>query len=315
MARTYDFQDIAERREEGHSWRQIGNYYRRSADAVRMAFSRWEDRQPEQDPVPDLLPPSQTEGMKVLGIDIETAPNMAYVWGAYKQNVHQEQMIQTGRVMCFAYRWYSDPDSVPSFVSEHSHGHEAMVNAAWALLHEADAVVHYNGNKFDVPTLNREFVKYGLTPPAPYKQIDLLRVARKEFRFFTNRLDNVLRELDLGQKVKNDGFMLWVECMAGDEDAWRRMEEYNLADVTEMEKLYRRLLPWISTHPNHALYQNTDGPTCPNCGSNNVHRRGTARTKTQLYQRYQCQDCGRWNRERYTQVDPDKRRHILTQEN
>ncbi|NIV35232.1 MAG: hypothetical protein GWN58_38990, partial [Anaerolineae bacterium] len=50
---------------------------------------------------------------------------------------------------------------------------EGMLEGAWELLDEADAVVHYNGKKFDIPTLNREFVKYGFTPPSPYKQIDL----------------------------------------------------------------------------------------------------------------------------------------------
>jgi hypothetical protein len=40
---------------------------------------------------------------KVLFYDIETAPNLAYVWGQYDQNVVQQ--YREWFLMCFAYRW------------------------------------------------------------------------------------------------------------------------------------------------------------------------------------------------------------------
>lgn len=76
-----------------------------------------------------------------------------------------------------------------------------MLKQIHALLNEADAVVHYNGAKFDIPTLNKEFILHGLPPPAPYKQIDLLRTARSQFKFPSNKLDYIAQALDLGKRL------------------------------------------------------------------------------------------------------------------
>lgn len=251
--------------------------------------------------------------MKILGIDIETAPNTVHTWGLYKQNIGESQILQTGRVMCYAYRWFSNPDDETKFVSEWGVGHEEMVRRAHELLTQADAVVHYNGSRFDMPMLNREFIKYGLMPPATYTDVDLLRTAKRKFRFASNRMDHLLRELGIGRKVRHQGHEMWVGCMNGEPEAQEEMEEYNRGDVDRMADLYKAMLPWISTHPNHALYQDTDRPTCPNCGGTHLQSRGYRRTKTQQYRRFQCQDCGTWSRERYTAIPEWKRRDILTQ--
>lgn len=259
--------------------------------------------------------------MKILGIDIETSPNTAHVWGLYNQNVGESQILQTGRVMCFAWRWYSEDkkNSPTQFIAEWTGGrttkrrHEKMVRTAHRLLSEADVVVHYNGTRFDMPTLNREFLKLDLDPPAPYQQVDLLRVAKRQFRFASNRMDHLLRELGIGEKVRHEGHEMWVGCMNGDPERQAAMEEYNLGDVERMEVLYERLLPWITTHPNHALYDNKPGICCPNCGSMKLQRRGYQYAKTQKYQRYQCQDCGSWSRERFTAVPRHRARNTLTQ--
>jgi DNA polymerase III epsilon subunit-like protein len=188
-----------------------------------------------------------------------------------------------------------------------------MVKQVWELLNEADAVVHYNGNKFDMPTLNKEFILHELPPPDPYHQIDLLQVARKRFRFPSNKLDYVAKALGLGAKVKHVGHELWVKCMANDTAAWKQMERYNKQDVKLLEKLYKRLLPWIQNHPNHALYTDSERPECPNCGSHKVVKKGTETTKVGQYQRYRCKDCHTPIRGRFTTMSPEKRKAVLTQ--
>ena len=303
----YDWGSINIRRLMGESWSQIAPDYNVSASTLRKAASR---RKGEFE---------ENGGLRILLIDIETAPNTAYVWGLWKQNVAPNQIVQTGRVMCFAAMWYTPGGSVPvGFFSEHNMPHETMIRTAWDLLDQADAIVHYNGSRFDVPTLNREFVKLGLTPPRPYHQIDLLKVVRQQFRFASNRLEHILAELRIGEKGQNEGFTLWVKCMDANHPehnrAWEVMENYNRKDVTEMVSLYETLRPWIDNHPNHALYTDTDRPVCPNCGNTHMVKKGLAHTKTQTYQQYRCSGtngCGRWVRERFTVVDKEKRRHIM----
>ena len=101
--------------------------------------------------------------MRILGLDIETAPNTAHVWSLWKQNIAINQIVNTGRVMCFAAKWVGEPEI--TFFSEKIHGHKRTIKAAHKLVSEAEAVLSYNGEKFDLPTLNREFLKYDLKPP------------------------------------------------------------------------------------------------------------------------------------------------------
>lgn len=238
--------------------------------------------------------------MKILLLDIETAPNLVHVWGLWQQNVGLPQILESGYVLCWAAKWLDEKEVM--FDSIHRSTAKTMVRKVHRLLEEADAVVHYNGTKFDIPTLNKEFILQGLNPPAPYKQIDLLRVARSKFRFPSNKLDYVAKALGMGQKQKHKGHSLWIECMEGNEEAWKTMESYNKQDVALLEKVYDKLLPWISSHPNRGLYsgERNDEPAqrlaCPNCGSAHNHRRGYAFSSAFKYIRYNCQKCGTWFR-------------------
>jgi hypothetical protein len=230
--------------------------------------------------------------LKSLLLDIETAPNVAHVWGLWDQNVGINQMLASGYVMCWAAKWYGE--RAIDFSSVMKARPKVMLKRIHAMLDEADVVVHYNGRKFDIPTLNKEFVKAGMHPPSPYKQVDLLQVVKSQFRFPSNKLDYVAQELGLGSKVKHEGHEMWIKCMARDKDAWRAMEKYNRQDVALLEKLYDRLRPWIRNHPNRGLYD--DGIACVTCGSQNLQRRGIQRTVNTTYARLQCNDCGSWMR-------------------
>ena len=141
---------------------------------------------------------------------------------------------------------------------------------------------------------SKEFLEAGMSPPSPYSQIDLLKTARQQFRFPSNKLDYVGRALGLGQKVSHEGFELWIKCMNKDKDAWTRMQAYNVQDVLLLEKVYKRFLPWIKNHPNRGVHMDTDH-VCPTCGSDNVKRRGYNHTKAGKYQRYQCGSCATWS--------------------
>lgn len=230
--------------------------------------------------------------MNILLLDIETAPNLAYVWGLWQQNIAINQIEASSHVLCWSAKWFGQ-DRV-HFDSIKKSDRMKMLSRIHTMLDRADAVVHYNGKKFDIPTLNKEFVINGFSPPSPYKQIDLLQVCRRAFRFESNKLDYVTQSLGIGQKVRHEGHDLWVKCMKLDREAWKRMEEYNRHDVVLLERLYVQLRPWIQSHPNLGTFE--DYPCCTNCGSDSVHRRGYAVTRVMKYPRFQCRDCGTWFR-------------------
>jgi DNA polymerase elongation subunit (family B) len=248
--------------------------------------------------------------MKILHIDIETAPNKVYAWGLWNQNIGINQIVEPGYTLCWAARW--EGQTKIHFKSIYHHGKDEMLQTIWELLNEADAVVHYNGTKFDIPTLNGEFVQLGWEPPDPYHQIDLLKVVRQRFKLPSNKLDYVCQVVGLAGKVNHKGMELWHECMEGKASAWKEMKAYNIQDVNILHDLYHHVLPWIKNHPNHALYMKTDRPVCPNCGSENVKLNGVEHTKTLTYQRFRCTDCLTPIRGRTNVLDKDKRGHILT---
>jgi DNA polymerase elongation subunit (family B) len=246
--------------------------------------------------------------IKILLLDIETSPNIAHVWGLWKQNVGINQLMQSSQVICWAAKWYGENDVIYDSIYKSDRSH--MINQIYGLVNEADVIITYNGVKFDMPTLNREFVTEGLTPPAPYKNIDLYQTVKKNFNFPSFKLEYVAKAFKVGQKVKHAGHELWVGCMANNAESWEKMEEYNIQDTVLLEDLYSKLQPWVRPHPNAGLFN--EGATsvqCTHCGSTNLHKRGYAYTTVSKFQRYQCQDCGSWCRSR---LADNSRENLLT---
>jgi hypothetical protein len=230
--------------------------------------------------------------VKILSLDIETRPALGYIWSLWDQNVGLSQLVVPTEMLCFAARFVGEKKM--HFHSTWSDGKAGMVEAAHALLDQADAVLTYNGKTFDVPHLNREMALAGLTPPSPYAHIDLYVVAKGQFRFISNKLEHVAEQFGVGTKIKHDGFGLWRRVLADDPKAQKSMEKYNKHDVVLLEGLYPKVKPWIKGHPNVALI---DGEgTCPTCGSDNMQRRGFSHTQTGKFQRWVCLDCGTWHR-------------------
>jgi hypothetical protein len=237
-----------------------------------------------------------TKKTRILLLDIETFPNIAYVWGKYDQNVIQ--FVQEGCIASFVAKWLDEPEIISKGLPDYkgykagSYDDKKLVADLWNLLDEADVVIAHYGSGFDIPYCNGRFLFHGLVPPSPYKIVDTKKAASKLAKFNSNKLDDLGAHLGLGQKIKTD-FDLWKGCIAGDKNAWQRMLEYNRQDVLLLEQLYLRLRPWINDHPNLTVHS---GAMCPKCNSNNVQMRGIAVTLTRRYQRFQCRDCGGWGR-------------------
>lgn len=225
--------------------------------------------------------------MRILHIDIETRPTVAYTWSLWNANIGIDQIIEPGRTICFAAKWHGEDEVL--FYSEWNDGAEAMVEAAWQLLNEADVVVHYYGSRFDIPHLNAEFLKHGYTPPSAFKQIDLKLAVSKRFRFPSSKLQFVSEVLGLEGKEEHEGFKLWKKVIDGDRDAQGRMESYNKRDVTLLEEVYEVLLPWIPNHPSRHLYNGSG--LCPTCGADEVRRDGYYLTQVSKFERYVCDAC------------------------
>lgn len=228
---------------------------------------------------------------KVVLIDIETSPNLGYSWGKWEQNILK--FAREWELLSFAYKELGSRTTHciarPDFKDESD---ESLVAAAWEVCDSADILIGHNIDRFDSKKLRAKFVEHGLNPPKPYKTIDTLKIARSQFAFNSNSLNDLAFTLKLGKKLRTGGVELWFDCMAGDEAAWSKMIAYNKRDVVLLEKVYQRLKSWYPSHPNLALYE--DRPGCPVCSSLKVQRRGYQVLKARKKPRFQCQSCAAW---------------------
>ena len=177
---------------------------------------------------------------RILHLDIETAPHLAMVWGLFNENVPLDRIEKPGYTLCWAAKWHGNKRVLSA-----RHTDEHCFTTLHALLCEADAVVTYNGKRFDVPTLNKEFLLRGMGPTREFIHLDMYQAVRSRFRFASNKLDFVAQQLGLGCKVKHKGFNLWRECMEGNPASWKLMVAYNKGDVVLLESLFNALKGWL----------------------------------------------------------------------
>lgn len=234
---------------------------------------------------------------KRLVFDIETAPNKAWVWGKWQQDVIEFE--EEWYMMSWSAKWVGGkhvtkcladyPGYTPGCQDDKS-----LVQDLWDLFNQADILIAHNGVKFDIKRSNTRFIEHGLLPPEPSKVVDTLQVARKHFSWNSNKLDDLARRLNVGRKVKTGGFALWRGCMEGDPKSWALMKRYNKADVLLLEQVYEKMKPWIDNHPHIGNLQGTPD-CCRNCGGSHFNKHGWQPTPTGARQRTQCVDCGSWH--------------------
>jgi len=242
---------------------------------------------------------------KILLFDIENSPSSAFIWGLYQEVLSQDMLSENWYMLCWSAKWLGEKEiytsALPDFKSyykKHPEDDKLILQKLWKLLDEADIVIAHNGRQFDVRKSNARFIINNMPPPSPYKVIDTLLEARKHFFFTSNKLNDLGKYLGVGQKVETGGFKLWKQCMAGDLVAWEKMVRYCKNDIILLEKIYLKIRPFMSTHPNLNIYTNNSDPKCPKCSSSHIKREGFSYTDICKYQRYSCKDCNGWFRGR-----------------
>jgi len=243
----------------------------------------------------------------ILFFDIETSPLLIWAWGT--REVDAIRVKREWHILCFAYKWQGGR---AHFIREKQYRGDDrnVVRALWELFSLADVIVAHNLSRFDRRRANARFSHHGLTPPKPYMEVDTLRIARREFAFTSNRLDELGEYLGVGRKEKHDGIDTWLDFMgergaAAQRRARAQMRRYNIRDVELLEKVYRKLLPWARGTPNMGLWRKGEY-ACPACGSINVRKNGVRHTNTGVRQELLCNDCGRHARVRKQETTTEK---------
>ena len=236
---------------------------------------------------------------KILLFDIETTPMPVWVWDFGKQYVPPTNLVRDDEgkqkvwyVLSWAAKWLYDENVLSDVVTPEeavTRDDSRVLSSIWKLLDEADIVIAHNGDRFDLRKLNARFILNDMVPPSPYKSIDTLKIARKEFAFSSNKQDFLTKTFGLAEKLDTN-FQLWVDCMSGDKDALGNMLRYNERDVIGLEQVYLKLRPYIKNHPNLGVLM--DENVCPSCGSKNIQASdATYFTSSNEFPVYRCGSC------------------------
>jgi hypothetical protein len=232
--------------------------------------------------------------------DIETTPNLVYSWGLWQQNIGINQIVEPQDILCFAAHKVGTKT-----VEAHAAWDDraAMLQRLWEIMDDAAVLVGYNHAGFDNKHVNAALAKAGLRPPSPYRNEDLLRKVKKEFRLASHKLDYVCRHFGLDVKVSTGGMDLWTACMDGDEKAQRKMLRYNRQDVRITTQLYTYLKEtgWLDNTVSPLCFGgkesviDLDAARCTRCGGSRIQRRGKLNLSDCTYkQRFECSECGKW---------------------
>lgn len=256
-------------------------------------------------------------GPRIVTLDIETSPIVAYVWSLWKVNIGLNQIVQEWSILSYCVKdlgkkrvTYKDTSKMtdPRDDSE-------LLKSLHAELSTVDIVIAQNGKAFDMKKINARFIEAGLPALSPIKVIDTMLIAKEVAKFTSNKLEWLSKHLTGTPKDSHNefpGMGLWSECLKGNPKAWKVMKKYNCIDVPATEELYLKLRPYMQGHPNVAAYYSDDKVRCPRCASVNVHPQAKpALTQSGEYIRYQCGDCGGFARSRYTLNSKAKRKSLL----
>lgn len=252
---------------------------------------------------------------KVVLIDIETMPSIAATFGRFKQNISQDAVLREGGwIVSYAYKVLGE-DKVHGNVLSPGEALDAndssLCMELWDIIEGSDVLVAHNLMNFDLPMIKTRMIVNGLPPIRKVKTVDTLLLA-KEFRFNSNKLDSLCRQLDIGEKVKHSGMMMWVECMEGKPEALDEMYEYNRKDTEILEELYNCIKPYSTRHPNLAVNLG-DKPRCNICCSDKVKPTGNSvSTNLSVFTEYVCEECQARFKDRQSTTTKGQRKNFLS---
>ena len=128
---------------------------------------------------------------RILIFDLENSPSLGWFYDSRKENnivAIQEEWF----LLSFAYRWLDENKThvyaLPDFkrYKKDKKDDEQLVHKLHEVLSQADMLIAHNLDNFDLKKANARFLIHGLDPIPYNKNLDTLKVARRNFKFNSN---------------------------------------------------------------------------------------------------------------------------------
>ena len=254
---------------------------------------------------------------KILVLDIETAPVLAYCWSLWENNVALNQIKNDWFILSWSAKWLGDSEDNIFYAdqrnAENIEDDSEILKPLWKLLNEADIVIGQNSRKFDHKKINARFIQNKFTPPSSYRTVDTQVLAKSIFGFTSNKLEYMTDKLCTKYKKQKheefSGFNMWSECLKGNKKAFEAMETYNKYDILSTEELYTILRAWDKKGPNVNVFHDTNKLVCT-CGSLDFKKNGFVYTNTGKFQRHTCNKCGAEVKDKTNMLSKEKRKSL-----
>lgn len=233
--------------------------------------------------------------IKRLFIDLETSPYLAYVWRTGKQFVNHDLLHNTpkcGAIICAC--WKFEGGKMNHF--EWNKGNDKqLVKNLIPVLHEADEIIAQNGDRFDIPYINTRIMLHGLGPQPVWKTVDTLVIARRRFKFPSNRLDALGKFMFGEGKIRVD-FQLWRDIIEDNcEKAMSKMVKYCKKDVVLLERVWAEMQMFHGNKTHAGVLNGWDKTSCPHCSCTETAKRKEKITAAGTPQvQLQCKKCGKY---------------------
>jgi hypothetical protein len=231
--------------------------------------------------------------LRRLFFDIETSPNIVFSWSVgYKLRIDYANIIKERAIICICWKWEGDK-KVSSLTWNEGDDKEMLTSFA-KVIDSADEVIGHNSDNFDLKWLRTRFVLHGIPASPNIRGVDTLKLARRGFRFNSNRLDYIGEFLGFGGKIKTE-YNLWKSIVLdNDVKSLEKMVRYCKRDVQLLEQVYQKIESYHPHRTHAGVIAGGMKSDCPKCASKNTQRKGFLVTAGGIKkQRVFCQDCGR----------------------
>ena len=213
---------------------------------------------------------------KILFLDLEILPNLDKAlkhWvelHSFNKFDNRLMKAQVTSICCFGYKFYNESKAkvinawdFPAWETDVNDDYE-LCKEARKLFEGVDAVVHQNGDRFDMPYFNTKLLEHGLEPLPPLPTIDLKKLCKKHLFLLSNSLKNQSGYITGESKLNHgEGWELWVKTHKRIKKYMNLMSKYCAQDVDVMEPIFKKLRPYIKNIPNHNLFNAGNQNICP----------------------------------------------------
>jgi uncharacterized protein YprB with RNaseH-like and TPR domain len=290
-----------------HSRRQIDKFkYSKIVSAAGLEPNKYSQ---STDPVEVVIRPP-----KILVFDLEVSTKIVHTYQMYDVNHSPDHVIQDFYILSFAAKWIGSDEVIYMDIrnARPKNNDLSLLKKLHALIDEADFVVGHNMGRFDLPTIKSRFIMNDLPPVRDVPVIDTLRIARKHFKFTSNKLSELAKYL----KCKNEkdshsefpGISLFTEAMKGNKRAFESMEHYCKMDVVVTEQIFHKLAPWEKTINFQSFYQEA---VC-SCGNKQFYKNGLKYQRSGIFQIWRCSVCQKTFIDKHNHLNKDIKKGLLS---